>query len=51
MADEPTQFPQGERRMPNLKLSDEAATALVAFLKWMAATDTNGFPPRFGDYR
>jgi len=47
----PPQFPQGERRMPNLKLSDEEATALVAFLKWMAATDTNGFPPRFGDYR
>lgn len=47
----PPQYPQGKRQMPNLKLSDEEATALVAFLKWMSATDTNGFPPRFGNYR
>ena len=44
----PEKYPQGRRRMPNLHFTDEEATALVAFLKWMSAIDTNGFPPRFG---
>ncbi len=35
------------RRMPNLGLTAEEAEAVVAFLKWMAAIDTNGFPPNF----
>jgi nitric oxide reductase subunit C len=33
--------------MPNLRLSEDEARALVAFLKWMSGIDTNGFPPRF----
>ena len=44
----PDKYPQGRRRMPNLHFTDEEAVALVAFLKWMSAIDTNGFPPRFG---
>ncbi len=44
----PPQYPQGQRRMPNLNLTEEEAKALVAFLKWMSAIDTNGFPPHFG---
>ncbi|HUX91114.1 MAG TPA: cytochrome c [Gallionellaceae bacterium] len=35
------------RRMPKLKISDEEARAVVAFLKWMSAIDTNGFPYNF----
>ena len=35
------------RRMPNLGVTDEEARAVVAFLKWMSAIDTNGFPYNF----
>jgi nitric oxide reductase subunit C len=35
------------RRMPNLGLTDEEARGVVAFLKWMSAIDTNGFPHNF----
>ena len=35
------------RRMPNLGITDEEARAVVAFLKWMSAIDTNGFPYNF----
>ncbi len=35
------------RRMPNLDISEEEARAIVAYLKWMAAIDTNGFPRGF----
>lgn len=35
------------RRMPHLGLSDDEARAVVAFLKWMATIDTNGFPADF----
>jgi nitric oxide reductase subunit C len=44
----PNEFPTWERRMPNLNLSEEEAQAVVAFLKFMAAIDTNGFPDHFG---
>lgn len=43
----PDRYPTFARRMPNLHLSEEEARALVAFLKWMSAIDTNGFPDRF----
>jgi hypothetical protein len=33
--------------MPNLGITEPEARALVAYLKWMAAVDTNGFPPNF----
>jgi nitric oxide reductase subunit C len=35
------------RRMPNLDLDEEEARAVMAFLKWMSAIDTNGFPHNF----
>lgn len=35
------------RRMPNLGLSEEEAKSVIAFLKWMSAIDTNGFPRNF----
>jgi len=35
------------RTMPNLGLSEEDAHATVAYLKWLASVDTNGFPPNF----
>lgn len=35
------------RRMPNLDITDEEARGVVAFLKWMATIDTNGFPHNF----
>ncbi len=43
----PSAMPQGPRMMPNLRFTDEELKALIAFLKWMSAIDTNGFPPRF----
>ena len=35
------------RRMPDLDISEEEARSIVAFLKWMATIDTNGFPRGF----
>jgi nitric oxide reductase subunit C len=35
------------RRMPRLNLTREEAEGVVAYLKWMAAIDTNGFPAHF----
>ena len=35
------------RRMPHLGLSDAEGRAVIAFLKWMATIDTNGFPAEF----
>ncbi len=35
------------RRMPNLDITDEEARGVIAFLKWMSAIDTNGFPRGF----
>ncbi len=35
------------RRMPNLGITEPEARATVAFLKWMASIDTNGFPANF----
>lgn len=43
----PDRYPTFARRMPNLRLTPEEAQGLVAFLKWMSAIDTNGFPDRF----
>ncbi|MRI58428.1 MAG: cytochrome C [Epsilonproteobacteria bacterium] len=37
-----------ERKMPNLGITDEEAKAVVAYLKFMSAIDTNGFPRNFG---
>lgn len=35
------------RKMPNLGITEEEAKGIAAFLKWMAAIDTNGFPHNF----
>jgi nitric oxide reductase subunit C len=35
------------RRMPKLGITPDEAKAIVAFLKWMSAIDTNGFPYNF----
>jgi nitric oxide reductase subunit C len=35
------------RKMPNLGITEDEARATVAFLKWMSAIDTNGFPYNF----
>jgi len=35
------------RKMPKLGITEEEAKATVAFLKWMASIDTNGFPSNF----
>jgi len=44
----PDRYPTGLRRMPDLKLSEPEARAAVAYLKWLSAVDTNGFPANFG---
>jgi nitric oxide reductase subunit C len=45
---DPVQFRTWTRTMPNLHLSRVEAEAVVAYLKWMSAVDTNGFPANFG---
>lgn len=35
------------RKMPDQQLTEEEAKAVIAYLKWMSAIDTNGFPYNF----
>ncbi len=35
------------RRMPDLGITEDEARGVVAFLKWLSAVDTNGFPRGF----
>jgi len=44
----PDKYPTWQRRMPNLKITEAEAKATVAYLKWLASIDTNGFPAHFG---
>jgi nitric oxide reductase subunit C len=44
---DPEQYRTWTRTMPNLAITEAEAQAVVAYLKWMAAVDTNGFPPNF----
>jgi nitric oxide reductase subunit C len=44
----PDRYPSWSRRMPDLHLTRAEAEAMVAYLKWMSAVDTNGFPAHFG---
>lgn len=44
----PDKYPSWQRRMPNLKITEEEARATVAYLKWLSSIDTNGFPSAFG---
>ncbi|OJU90259.1 MAG: cytochrome C [Burkholderiales bacterium 66-5] len=44
----PDKYPTWRRQMPNLKITEEEARATVAYLKWIASIDTNGFPYGFG---
>ncbi len=43
----PDKYPTWTRKMPNLRLTEEEAKAVVTYLKWMSAIDTNGFPANF----
>lgn len=43
----PSRYATQDRVMPELKITPEEARAVVAFLKWMSAIDTNGFPANF----
>lgn len=43
----PERYPTWEREMPDLHLTRNEAVAVVAYLKWMSAIDTNGFPANF----
>ena len=45
---EPERFATWERKMPNMGISRDEAVATVAYLKWLASIDTNGFPIHFG---
>ena len=44
---DPEQYRTWTRTMPNLGITEAEAQAVVAYLKWMAGVDTNGFPPNF----
>lgn len=44
----PDRYPTWTRQMPDLHLTRPEAQATVAYLKWMSAVDTNGFPAHFG---
>jgi nitric oxide reductase subunit C len=44
---DPEQYRTWTRGMPNLGITEPEAQAVVAYLKWMAGVDTNGFPPNF----
>ncbi|MBS0558074.1 MAG: cytochrome c [Proteobacteria bacterium] len=44
----PDKYPTWTRQMPNLNISEDEARATVAYLKWLSAIDTNGFPANFG---
>ncbi len=35
------------RRMPNQQLTEDEVRGVIAYLKWMSAIDTNGFPSGF----
>ena len=43
----PEKYPTHARMMPNLKITEEEAKALVVFLKHMSSIDTNGYPRGF----
>jgi len=45
----PDKYATWIRKMPNLDIDEEEAKAVVAYLKWMAAINTNGFPDHFGE--
>jgi len=44
---DPEQYRTWTRSMPNLAITEAEARATVAYLKWVSAVDTNGFPPNF----
>lgn len=44
---DPVKYRTWTRGMPDLNLSQDEARALVAYLKWTSAVDTNGFPANF----
>jgi nitric oxide reductase subunit C len=45
---DPEMYRTWTRAMPKMGITEQEARATVAYLKWMAAVETNGFPPNFG---
>ena len=45
---DPVKYRTWTRTMPNMGITQQEAEATVGYLKWIAAVDTNGFPPNFG---
>lgn len=43
----PEKYATWSRKMPDLHISRDEAIAIVAYLKWLSAVDTNGFPNGF----
>lgn len=43
----PEKYATWSRKMPDLHISREEAVSIVAYLKWLSAVDTNGFPNGF----
>jgi nitric oxide reductase subunit C len=44
--EDPPQATSHTRGMPNFHMTDDEARSLAEFLKWIAAIDTNGWPPK-----
>lgn len=43
----PDKYATWSRKMPDLHITRDEAVAIVAYLKWLSAVDTNGFPNGF----
>lgn len=43
----PEKYATWSRKMPDLHISRNEAVSIVAYLKWLSAVDTNGFPNGF----
>ena len=43
----PEKYATWSRKMPDLHISRDEAMSIVAYLKWLSAVDTNGFPNGF----
>lgn len=43
----PQKYATWSRKMPDLHIARDEAVAIVAYLKWLSAVDTNGFPNGF----
>lgn len=44
---QPEKYATWSRKMPDLRITRDEAVAIVAYIKWLSAVDTNGFPNGF----